>query len=48
MLFRSLAFKVLQAEVENSSLMFKRAVQLGVPEAQQFFAGIYSAAKGEE
>ena len=44
----SLAFKVLQAEVENSSLMFKRVVQLGVPEAQQFFAGIYSAAKGEE
>lgn len=43
----SLAFKVLQSEVENSSLMFRRVVRLGVPEAQQFFAGIYSGSKGE-
>ena len=44
----SLAFKVLQSEAENSTLMFKRIVLLGVPEAQDFFSSIYSAGKEGE
>ena len=41
-----LGYEVFRSEVENSVLMFKRVVQLGVPEAQRFFAGVYSGSKG--
>lgn len=43
-----LAFNILQSEVENSTLMFRRMTVLGVPDSEKFFASIYSGMRGGE
>lgn len=41
-----LAYQVLASEIENSSLMLKRLILLGVEDSQKLFSGIYSGKGG--